>query len=122
MTSKLSYLQFMKSASRSQSGTDLFDLLKSGGVLILGPAGSGRRLVVGDGDDVARRPGMAQVPLGGRRGGGGRHVRKERKTPRSTRGALRERELKYHICFKILCACACVCVLGVRACVRTCDF
>ena len=71
--------------------THLFDLHESSWVLVLvqvqvlglGPPASGRRLVVGDGDDVTGCGRVAQVSLGP---GGGRRrkVRKEGETSGTT--------------------------------------
>lgn len=56
--------------------THLFDLQQPSRVLVLGPPSRRRGFVVRDGDDVAGRGGVAQVPLGGR-GGGGSQVGEE---------------------------------------------
>lgn len=63
-------------ASDSDADTHLFDLEQPSRVLILGPPSRRRGFVVRDGDDVAGRGGVAQVPLGGR-GGGGSQVGEE---------------------------------------------
>lgn len=44
-------------------GHHLFDLQQSSRILVLNSPSSGRRFVVSDGDDVARRRRVAQVPL-----------------------------------------------------------
>lgn len=63
-------------ASDSDADTHLFDLQQPSRVLILGPPSRCRGFVVRDGDDVAGRGGVAQVPLRGR-GGGGSQVGEE---------------------------------------------
>lgn len=65
--------------------TYLFDLQQTSRVLVLGPSGRGRRLVVGDGDDVAGCGCVALVPLGNR-GGWRREVGEEREATGTTGG------------------------------------
>lgn len=71
--------------------SDLFDLQEALWILVFGTAGGGRRLMVRDGDDVARRPGVRKVPLRRRRGRR-REVRKQRDAPRAARRTLRRTE------------------------------